>query len=146
MGLGVCRWGGGGRQVPGQRSLCPKQAEDRRAAWLGRRVRLPSVSTGLVRVALGDESTTQALRAQLRRASHPKPPSLGILQIPWQGLFSSETLRDFAAYTIKGKQMSDFFCSTRGGHQGDGQECLARARLAVKHSKLNTWVKLCSLH
>lgn len=63
----------GGRQVPGQRSLCPKQAEDRRAAWLGRRVRLPSVSTGLVRVALGDESTTQALRAQLRRASHPKP-------------------------------------------------------------------------
>ena len=103
-------------------------------------------------MALGDESTTQALRARLRRASHPKShpafsgdPADPMARVP--GLFSSEKLRDFAAYAIKGKQMSDFFCSTRGGHQGDGQECLASARLAVKHSKLNTWVnKLCSLH
>lgn len=110
--------------------------------------RMPVVRAGFVRAALG---TTQAQRAQPRLPLHPQPrpvfsgdPADPTPRVP--GLFSSEKLCDFATCAIMRKQMSEFFCSRTGGHWGEGQECLARARLAVKHSKLNTWVNLCSLH
>ena len=110
--------------------------------------RMPVGRAGSVRAALG---TAQAQRAQLRLPLHPQPrpvfsgdPADPTPRVP--GLFSSEKLCDFPTCVIMRKQMSEFSCSRTGGHRGEGQECLARARLAVKHGKLTTWVNLCSLH
>lgn len=122
--------------------LCGKQAEVRRvASGEG------AVAICKCRVCVsgsGGESITLALRAWLGTTFHPEPcpafsgdPADPMLRVP--GLFSSGKLRDFAAYAIKRKQMSGFFCSRLGEHWGDGHEYLAMARLAVKHGKMNTW-------
>ena len=125
-----------------------KASRGQGAARWERRVWLSVVRAGFVRAALG---TTQAQRARPRWPLHPQPrpvfsgdPADPMPRVP--SLFSSEKLRDFATCALMRKRMSEFFCSRTGGHRGEGQGCLAGARLAVKHGKLNKWVNLCFLH